>query len=353
MRVGAFHIQNRLFYNYFKNDAQIAFNAFEDNILQSIKNYDSSLFLGSIFRLGTSYDQYLLNDIYRGQYVGGMPTASGEIFLLDHIVDGAIELLGMLTKPGLFYLHFYPPHEPYSPKRKFSRKFEKDGWKPEYKERHPLSQEMYTFLAEVSFRAHYDEYLASWDDEFGRVYEYLETSGLLENSYIFITSDHGEMFERGETGHFTPLIYDPLIKIPLLISRPGQTKREDIYINTSNVDILPTLTYITGNQTPNWIEGKLLPGFGDDEAVSRSIYTVDAKTNSAFTPLEKFSVSLTKDRYRLTYYKYPDYENFEFYDLDNDPDEIDDLFSRKPLAALDIQSEMLDKLADVNRPYRR
>jgi hypothetical protein len=353
VRLGTFHIQNRLFYNYFKKDARMAFAAFEDNIIQSAKGYDGSLFLAPIFRFGTWYDGHMLDNSYSDQYAGGMPTASGEIFLFKDIEDGAIELLGRITNPGLMYLHFYPPHEPYSPKREFVGKFKKDGWKPKYKEQHLLAEEGYGFDTEVEYHRHYDEYLLSWDDEFGRVFDYLRDSGLLDNSYIIITSDHGEMFERGEMGHITPLIYDPLINIPLIISRPGQMQREDVYVNTSSVDILPTVSHMAGGSTPPWAEGRLLPGFGGTVDLSRGIFAMDAKKNSSFSRLEKYSVCLTRDRYRLTQYMYPTYTSFEFYDLDTDSEEMEDLYPLHPSVAVDMQNELMDKIADVNRPYGR
>jgi len=351
VRIGKFHIQNRLFYNYFKKDARMAFAAFENNIFAGFKSYDSSLFLGPLFSFGTMYDEHLLENIYQQQYAGGMPVAT-EIYLFKDVVDGAIGLLENIQSPGLMYLHFYPPHEPYTPKRTFFRKFEKDGLKPTYKKNHKLTVDGYGFDTSVAYRRHYDEYLASWDDEFGRVFEYLEKSGLLENSYVIVTSDHGEMFERGEIGHITPLIYEPLIHIPLVISRPGQSQREDIHTNTSSVDILPTLAHLTGRPIPDQSEGQLLPGFDGTVDPSRSIFAMDAKNNSSFARLDKFSISLTRDRYRLTYYKYPRYKNFEFYDLDSDPDELLDLFPMKPSAANDMRNELEDKIADINRPYK-
>jgi hypothetical protein len=68
-----------------------------------------------------------------------------------------------------------------------------------------------------------------------------------------------------------------------------------------------------------------------------------------FENLAKLSVSLTKERYRMTYYKYPEYQNFEFYDLDRDPEEMNDLFSSRPTEALEMRDEILDKLSDINR----
>ena len=249
-------------------------------------------------------------------------------------------------------MHFFPPHEPYRPKTRFLGDF-RDGWLPVEKKIHPLAVEKDDQESINQSRRLYDEYLASWDFELGRLFGYLETSGLRETSYIIITSDHGEMFERGERGHWTPLIYESLLHIPLLISRPGQTKREDIYTNTSSVDILPTLTHLVGQPVPGWVEGAVLPGLGGVDDPSRSIYVTDAKQNPVFSPLSKFSLSLTKDRFRLTRYHYPDYQDFEFYDLNEDPEELEDLYPARPASALLMQEELQDKIADVNRPFER
>jgi len=354
VRIGAFNIQNRLFYSFFKNDARMAFSGFEDNIIQAGKGFDGSLFLGPLYRFAALYDRYLLLQIYQVQYARGLPTAAGsEVFLFEDVVDGVIDLLGTVRKPSLLYLHFYPPHEPYCPKRTFWEKYKNDGFEPPRKEQHPLAQEENNYGTMSAYRRFYDEFITSWDDEFGRVYSYLESSGLLENSYVIITSDHGEMFERGESGHITPLIYDPIIHIPLIVSRPGQTQRKDVYMNTSNVDLLPTIAHITGHPVPATVEGELLPGLGGAENPTRGVFAMDAKINSSFSSLQKFSLSLTRERYRLTHYHYDHYDNFEFYDLESDPEEVNNLFSSKPSVAIDMQTELMDRLADANRAYRK
>jgi len=203
----------------------------------------------------------------------------------------------------------------------------------------------------LSSREKYDEYLASWDDEVGRLFDYLEDSGMLDRSIVIITSDHGEMFERGVSGHTTPLIYNPLVRVPLIISMPGQAQRVDVHTNTSCIDIPPTIAHLAGNPIPDWGEGELLPGLGGKENDRRSIYVLDAKENSAFAALSRYSVSLTKGRFRLTHYNYPSYQSFEFYDLEADPGELQDLYPSNPAMALEMQRELLDKINDVNRPY--
>ena len=183
------------------------------------------------------------------------------------------------------------------------------------------------------------------------MFQFLNESGLTRNSYIFVTSDHGEMFERGELGHWTPLLYDPVIHVPLIVSSPGQTARQDVHTLTSSVDLLPTVAQLSGNPIPDWAEGRLLPRLGGEEDERRSIFSMDAKTNSSFTPLVNYSMCLTRDRHRLAYYCYPEdqYEKFEFYDLDADPEELTDLYPSRPTLAVEMQDELLQKVAEVNR----
>ena len=56
--------------------------------------------------------------------------------------------------------------------------------------------------------------------------DFLQSTGALENNWIVLTSDHGELFERGLRGHQTPMLYEPLIRVPLLIFEPGREDAE-------------------------------------------------------------------------------------------------------------------------------
>ena len=102
-------------------------------------------------------------------------------------------------------------------------------------------------------------------------------------------------------------------------------------------------------------------GFGDthregsDERTqddpARGVYSMDAKKNSAFGPLQKVTLALTRAHQRLVYYNYPGDQQFEFYDLQQDPEELNDLFPSQPSAALQMKDELLQKLAEVNAPF--
>jgi arylsulfatase A-like enzyme len=201
----------------------------------------------------------------------------------------------------------------------------------------------------------YDEYIANVDAEFGLLMDQLEASGILDHSYFIVTSDHGELFERGENGHNTFLLYDSVIHIPLLISAPQQKERQDFHSLTSNIDLLPTLLNIAGKDNPSSLEGRFLPGFGgkEDANSSRSIFAVEAKTNSAFGPLKRATITLMKENYKIIYYgDYPRYSNiFELYDLADDIDEKQDLFAQGLSMAALLKEELLDTLSTVNKPF--
>jgi hypothetical protein len=96
-----------------------------------------------------------------------------------------------------------------------------------------------------------------------------------------------------------------------------------------------------------------LPGWGGEEDAARSIFAVEAKTNSAFGPLKRATITLMKENYKIIYYgDYPRYSNvFELYDLVEDIDEKQDLFAQSPSIASLLKEELLDTLSAVNKPF--
>ena len=119
------------------------------------------------------------------------------------------------------------------------------------------------------------------------------------------------------------------------------------------MDLLPTLTSLVGAPAPSWTEGRLLPSLGGEEDPNRSIFSLDAKTASSFSSFEKFSISMIKQRHRLIHYNYTDYSGFEFYNMDEDPEEMRDLYPSAPSLARQMEQEMLEKVEEFNAPYKR
>ena len=344
---GQFSLERHQLYDLpvIENDAAIAFATFDNNIFAKKRGLDGSLFAELLYRLEVMRRQNALRKNYKWLYPKGMPV-SNEYFLLDQTIDGSIEILRGLDTPTLAYFHYYPPHAPYTPAMPYATLFA-DGWQPPEKPFHPLSQMKASRQDQLRARLSYDQYLAAWDAEVARLLDFLKTSGLLDTSIVVITSDHGELFERGEIAHNTLLLSEPVVHIPLFISLPGQHQRKDIRTFTSSVDILPTLTHLVGADIPAWVEGSLLPGLGGLNNDGRSVYAMDAKMQSAFAPLSKFTISLTREGHKLVYYQYPDYSNYEFFDIMNDPSELVDLYPQSPHLALKMKQELMVKVDEI------
>ena len=334
--------------DHFPKDQNLALRALDDFMFK-MDNEPSSLVLGPIHWSLYYRDSARLSA--KG-YPRGLPhnVTYPLYFNLEDLFNGVASLIPTLPEPFFTYLHLYPPHAPYRPSSRFDSKFI-DGWWPNAKPVHRFSEHSSESKI-TSARRSYDEYIASLDWEFGKLLDSWEAAGVFENSYVIITSDHGEIFERGETRHTTPLLFDPLVHIPLLISAPGQKTRRDVYAPTNAVDILPTLMHLTGKTIPARTEGKPLPGLGGVEDFERSTFTIEAKTNPALAPLKKATVAMKKGSYKLIYYTgYEAEDSFELYDLEADIEELRDLYPAKPAIAGKMREELLENLLAADKPY--
>jgi arylsulfatase A-like enzyme len=292
---------------------------------------------------------------YREIHPRGLPSLGPDVdvlFLLEDVIDGILEVTSNLREPFLAYYHLFPPHDPYCPPRDFLDLFDDRG--PHIaKEPHFFSQG-HSEEALRQKRRKYDQYVAHVDAEFGRLYNSMEAAGILDNTLVIVTSDHGELFERGIWGHDTRVLYEPVIRVPLVISRPRQQEREDVYEPTSCVDLAPTLLQIASRATPSWCEGRVLPGLGGERDGQRSIFSMDAKSNSAWRPISIGTVALIKGKHKLIhYFGYPGYmSEYELYDLMNDPEEMEDLYHSKKSVAAALRHQLTQRMEAVNAPYR-
>ena len=343
----AFSVIDQVIGSNFSHDRDAAYRAFDDFLTQN-SEIPASLVVGLISRLLLRRQLALYKS---SDYPVGPPRTSNYslFFQLKDVIDGVIDNLKKYPSalPRLSYYHLWAPHGPYRPTPQFANTFI-DNYKPSTKPVHRFSNEVSASDLRTR-RSHYDEYIANVDNEFGRLLDYMEKDGLLEKNYLVVTSDHGEMFERGEDGHITPLLFDPVIHSPLIISAPGKTSRTDIITATNSVDVLPTLLSLTGQTIPAWCEGQLLPGLGGSFDPQRATFTIEAKTNPAFAPITKATVSMRKGTYKLIYYTgYEAEESFELYDHATDLDEMNDLYPKQPDIAKTLRAELLDTLSNAN-----
>ncbi len=336
--------------NIFKHDKDISSVSWVRNTKIKREGYAYSLFLS---RLISAFD-YQNSEKYKGRFPRGLPTASADGgFLLEHAIDWIAEQVNKIEEPLLGYFHLLPPHAPYNTAGEFAGQLRRDGYQAIQKPRDIFAKEETD--NPLNRRTYYDEFIMYVDSEFGRLFKMFEDSGVLKNSWVILTSDHGEHFERGIVGHETSALYQPLIRIPLLIFEPGKSERRDIYTPTSAVDILPTLAFLNNLPIPDWAEGKVLPPYREPDSEDTSIYALRSHATEKDKPLKQASITLMKGRYKLHYYTgYSEIDGIDLvklFDIESDPEEINDLvFSKKEIAD-EMLFELKTKLADVNKPY--
>jgi arylsulfatase A-like enzyme len=338
----------------FDSDYRIAYLS-EYRYLKNIGGPSNSLYLQRIYSSIRSLINKIINNRLKQSFPRGVPGKHHMIFLLEDAIDWIMENLVQWPQPFFSYLHMFPPHDPYCPRAEFVDIFW-DDWHPVEKPNHFFSMPDEDTESINLKRVVYDEFIAYVDAEFGRLHDFMEKNGFYENTIVVFCSDHGEMFERKITGHVTPTLYQPVIRVPLLISAPQQTSRQDIYTPTSNIDLLPTLLHLANYPIPTWCEGLVLPPYTTQDIPSeRSIFTVEAKENPKMTPLIKATVAMIKGDYKLIHYRgYEGYDGvYELYNLHDDPEELENLYATHPTIASDLKQEMLSTITEKDEPFTK
>jgi arylsulfatase A-like enzyme len=352
--------QHRLFlttdplvYNVFGADEDIADVAWNRTIKKEEDGFSYSLFLSELYR-GYSHDRMvpIAKDFPRG-----IPNIRGDnYFLLEDATAWLQAAIRSSPQPYLCYFHLMPPHAPCNTPREFFGAFARDRFAPPDKPEDVFTSDL-TPPELWRQRTAYDEYLLYVDREFDRLFANLEASGALENTWLVLTSDHGELFERGVRGHYSPLLYQDEVRVPLAVFEPGRTTRLDITTPTSAVDLLPTLLQVTGHAAAAWTEGTVLPPFSqsepDPERVVYSMYTNRSIPDKAITHA---TAMLVRGRYKVMYFfGYPELgegvERVELYDLQADPEELNDLFPIQQASGGELLESLKAKLREVNEPY--
>ncbi|OVE79686.1 hypothetical protein BVY01_01790 [bacterium I07] len=109
------------------------------------------------------------------------------------------------------------------------------------------------------YRWSYYRHIEMVDGEIGRLLDALDDTGQIDNTIILLTSDHGEGMGHHQTVRKS-LPYDEAAKVPLIVSYPGQIRKniKDRNHLVSGVDIVPTLCDFAGLKAPAHMRGKSL-----------------------------------------------------------------------------------------------
>ncbi|MCB0211824.1 MAG: sulfatase [Anaerolineae bacterium] len=161
--------------------------------------------------------------------------------------------------PFFLFVNFMEAHLPYSPPREFAQQFV-PGQLPSFNinqndakyltGRVTMTSEDFEMLSAL-----YDGELLYLDSQLERFFSTLDRLKLLEDTFVVITSDHGE--NLGDHGLMTHIfcLYDTLIRVPLLMKFPSQIESGSIVNTQVQIqDLFSTLLKVAGSavQTPGY-----------------------------------------------------------------------------------------------------
>ncbi|NNF34103.1 MAG: sulfatase [Saprospiraceae bacterium] len=168
--------------------------------------------------------------------------------------------------------------------------------------------------------------ISSIDDNVGRLLDYLDESGLAENTIVIYTSDQG--FYLGEHGWFDKrFIYDESFKTPLLVRWPGVTKGGSVENEmVQNLDFAQTMLEMAEIQAPDDMQGESLTPLlkGDKDSWTREAVYYHYYEYPAVHMVKRHYGIVTKD-FKLAHFYY-DVDEWELYDRLKDPKELNNVF---------------------------
>ena len=206
-------------------------------------------------------------------------------------------------------------------------------------------------LTRWKYQRYMQDYLAcikAVDENVGRIYKYLEDNNLLDNTLIVYTSDNG--FYLGEHGWFDKrFMYEESLKVPLIMRYPKLINAGSS--NTAlvqNIDYAETFLDLAGVDIPQDMHGKsLLPLINDNSIKWRdAIYYHYYEFPSIHSVKRHYGVRT--DRYKLIHFYY-DIDEWELYDLKNDPNELENVFNKKEYT--DVKEMLMSKLSELMKQY--
>lgn len=270
------------------------------------------------------------------------------------------------TAPWLMSVNPFDPHPPLDPPQEYLDRYPAESL-PGY----PVGDndpDLQARFADVDFQladpppdlqrrqqmqAAYFAMITLIDDNVGRMVEALERTGQRDNTIVIFMSDHGDMVGEHGLMHKGSRFYEPLVRVPLVVSWPGQYQPgliSDALVELS--DVAPTLLAEAGVDDPPRMQGRSLSSLlrGQTPPGQHRDF-VRSEFYHALSPVGRTHVrgtyaTMIRDRtHKLCVYHGK--ELGELYDLQNDPGEFDNLWEAASQAGrrFDLMKRSFDALA--------
>jgi arylsulfatase A-like enzyme len=275
------------------------------------------------------------------------------------------------TRPWLMSVNIFDPHPAYDAPQAYAGRYDPDALPaPPFRETDIALQQRldrthpFTSAArppgrtEQRKKASYYGMIELIDENIGRLLDVLEQSGQRRNTVVIFTSDHGNLLGEHGLGEKGCRFYEGLVRVPLLISCPDRFRtghREESLVELT--DLAPTIAELAGIDAAPAHGRSLLPILtGSDTGgearpfVRCEFYnTLDPGFGTGGEPLPAFHATM----YRAGQYKLCVYHGSTFgelYDLDNDPEELDNLWA-DPEAAAVKEKLLLESFAETVKAH--
>jgi arylsulfatase A-like enzyme len=202
---------------------------------------------------------------------------------------------------------------------------------------------------------HFLATLKSQDDNIGRLLDYLDKSGLADNTIVVFTGDHG--FFLGEHGWFDKrFMYEEALHVPWMIRYPGVikpgTKSDDWVLSIDNA---PTILDLVNLPVPADMQGRsLVPVFKGETPKDwrKSMYYHYYEFGPPHFVLPNYGIRT--ERYKLIYYY--TINEWELFDLEKDPDEMDSLFKMEGMEVRpgyeDVFKDLVAQLEQLRKEFK-
>ena len=200
------------------------------------------------------------------------------------------------------------------------------------------------------------EMLLAVDDSLGTILSALERMGVLDNTMVVFTSDHGYFYGEHGLNEERRLAYEETIRIPLVVRYPALAKAGSTLPEMAlTIDLAPTLLEVAGLQPGAEIQGRsLVPVLKQEAREWRSSFLIEYFTDTVFPRVRNMGyVAVRTGRHK--YINYRELQGMdELYDLEADPYEMTNLIGRSDARELlaQMQSQLRRLMEDTRYPAR-
>jgi choline-sulfatase len=269
-------------------------------------------------------DQWEGFNSFGGHWEGGLQASQGGRYKPDLETDSGVALIEARADEAVPFFHvqsYYPPHDPYTAP--------------------PADSEFYRqqHIPHPGYFGH----ITAIDRNIGRLMDALRRSGQLDNTVVMFTSDHGDTFGFRFGGTHKVVCFDDAIRVPLIISAPGQATRGQVNHNFTGIqDLVPTILEIGGVPAPDYLQGKSLMPFvaGESPEWRTSYYVQNRHHPHLIRSTKRLYKAWPQRALRTADWKLILAEGgpIQLYNLRDDPDELLNIF---PVPRNDEQGQFL------------